>query len=148
MNTTRKTNLLHFTTGGHTFAPVMEYLFVTSDGFAVLVDELHPWFLERTRDTQDKQPRLCFSVDSKKHQSAPYPHDYHIDHEREYYSIKFRIFTAANVKVAYQEAMKRIVKLPIKIPNERFVRKPIWNNFWVDLKADKTSIENSKSKLT
>lgn len=106
------------------FGSIIEQLFVTSDGFAVLLNEFDSWFLRR--DPNGGDPLLCVAVD---HNHFPY----HRYYKEDYFHIEFRIMAARNVREAHQTVMKQPgwIPKPTSIPDANLFTSPIWSTWAV-----------------
>lgn len=97
--------------------PVIEYLFLGSDGFAIFVDRSAPLLIRR--DSNSGNPLLCFSADYRRK-----PYTQAIDTKQTQLSI--HLISGNDIKHVYQYAAKRWIKKPAGIPDERMIKYPIW----------------------
>lgn len=107
------------------FGSIIEQLFLTSDGFAILLNDFDSWFLRRDPN-HGADPLLCVAVD---HNQFPYRRYYKAD----YFHLEFRVMSATNVRTAHQAAMKRNdwIPKPASIPDTLLFTKPIWSTWAV-----------------
>lgn len=102
------------------FGPIIEHLFISSTGFALFLDDLHPWALEG--NSQDGT--LCFFLNAGKT-----PYDNKVEtHPHAYFSIKFRILVGPSLKDVWQASVGRhlaYIRRPISAPSTDLFTRPI-----------------------
>ncbi|KAH9392310.1 hypothetical protein TYRP_005383 [Tyrophagus putrescentiae] len=100
-------DLLHSDFGG-----LIEYLFLTSDGFAVLLSDREP--LKLRRDPNGSDPLLCASIDRKFR-----------------FTFKFNVLATANLRSTYTNITTGHTYLKLKspkaVPDERLFKEPVWS---------------------
>ncbi|KAH9392318.1 hypothetical protein TYRP_005391 [Tyrophagus putrescentiae] len=108
-------------TGGATFGPTLEPLFLSSDGFALLLKHKSPWFIRRDPSTSTADPLLCLAIDAN---SAPYSRHHSLD----YMSLEFSIIASSSLLQAHQGLLKAGLLLkPTSIPAEGLFTAPVWS---------------------
>ena len=117
-----------FTTGANNFGSIIENIFLTSDGFAILMYDLDAWFLRR--DPNHGDPLLCMALDQ---QHFPY----HYNKTNDYFKMILRFIASSNVKKAYDTITHKTdwIQKPKKIPDTQMFTNPIWST-WAEYKKD------------
>ena len=94
------------------FGDLIEYLFLTSDGFAVLLSDREP--LKLRRDPNGSDPLLCASIDRKFR-----------------FTFKFNVLATANLRSTYTNITTGHTYLKLKspkaVPDERLFKEPVWS---------------------
>ncbi len=127
-------------TGGAIFGPTLEPLFLSSDGFALLLKHKSPWFIRRDPSTSTADPLLCLAIDAN---SAPYSRHHSLD----YMSLEFSIIASSSLLQAHHGLLKEgLLPKPTSIPVEDLFTKPVWTVV-EDNDAHQTSV-NQTSVVT
>lgn len=110
------------------FGSLIEHVFVNTDGYGVILNEYHPWFLRR--DSNHGDPILCVSTSNLK----PFQNQttYSNPHFFDTY-IHFRI--ANNLTMVWDRLHHTHIYPPKKIPDENMFRYPIWST-WAYFRKD------------
>ena len=78
-------------------SPLVDHLFVNTNGFAILLDDLHPWHIEQLKDT-GKNSNFCFTLQPTTYSGVNMPH------EKEYFTYKFRILMGKDIQAVHKAA--------------------------------------------
>lgn len=103
-----------FSHTGETFGSLIEYLFLNTDGFAVLFSDHEP--LRLRRDSNGGRPLLCASIDKKFR-----------------FSFKFNILATSNIRTVYSNITSGRTYMRLKKPNskslpdEKLFQAPVWS---------------------
>lgn len=122
--------LAYFALGEQEFYRVVEHLFLTTDGFAVLLDAYAPWFMRR----DEKKSLLCFAVNN----SVPYDTT---DHSPSYLDLKVHLFAASNIRTVtdYVVHQSGFIPQPKEIPHESMFTDPSFGVYNVKVSTLKQS---------
>jgi len=109
---------------------IIEHLFLTSDGFGIMLADSKPWFLRREPNHDD--PILCVSL------SNEFPYEKQHEHkEVGFYDLEFTIRLGKNVKAVWQsyvnvgnkEPKSGLIGVPSGIPDKEIFTHPIWSTW-------------------
>ncbi len=78
-------------------SPLVDHLFVNTNGFAILLDDLHPWSIEQLKDT-GKNLNFCFTLKPTTYSGVNVPH------KKEYFTYKFRILMGKDIQAVHKAA--------------------------------------------
>ena len=143
-----------FTLGATKMNILLEHLFFNTEGFALLLDDLHPWFIQRSVDQRSNKRHFCFSL---RPSEEPYDQTYReskTSHAEKYLNIKFRILMGKNIQTVHQAAVGgpfEYVKRPLTF-DATFFKSFIWNfetlyKLTQKTITDSTSIEKIVTQL-
>ena len=98
-----------------------EYLFLSSDAFAVLLDHSMPLFMAKSSSASTDDPQLCFSVNNT------YPYN-SANQNASYLDIRMSFFTSSTTRNVTDWVVDRsgLMPKPTKIPSELLFQNPLW----------------------
>lgn len=110
--------------GEQEFYRVVEHLFLTTDGFALLLDAYAPWFMRRDAG----KSLLCFAVNN----TAPYDTT---DHSSSYLDLKIHLFAASNIREVTDYVVHRsgLIPRPKEIPDASMFTDPSFDVYNVKI---------------
>ncbi len=121
----RFNSMLDYTAlGEQEFYRVVEHLFLTTDGFALLLDGNAPWFMRR----DVSKSLLCFAVNN----TVPYDT---ADHSSSYLDLKIHLFTASNIRAVTDYVVHRsgLIPRPKEIPDSSMFTDPSYGVYNVKI---------------
>lgn len=108
---------------------LVEHLFTNTDGFAIHLDDLHPWYIQRMTYGSPERAYFCFSLKSSTEPYLKPEYNQYPTHEDKYWTFKFRIFMGKDIRAVYQAATGNsfaYIKRPLTFDRLLF-ESVIWN---------------------
>ncbi|KAI2806754.1 hypothetical protein BLOT_008712 [Blomia tropicalis] len=126
-----------------TLGATLENIYFNSNGFAVKLDELHPWTFRQ--DIESDAGQICFglsSFDDPLNPNNPYPKEF-VEHMATYNTIKFHILVSSELRLTYQNMFNKYeyIRRPKIQPNFNMIEFPNIQN-----EAD-PKVQNDSIKL-
>lgn len=96
------------------YGPVLERLWISSNGIAIIVDDSTPLHISFN---ENQTNLICLKSDLQGYPGGTL-------------DLKYKLCMGENIQKLHQYVMGKIFKLPRSIPDERMIKEPIWST-WV-----------------